>query len=168
MQPDAQHCVCLLIMEHLKGKTRIEISGRGIRDDPEATCKALLQAFGDTNDLASLLGRLFHYRQGRGESIVDCSLNIIGLFSRIVEHDPTYETRKGHTLKQRLAAAVVDQSVAREIRRLIQEAPLLDFYQMRDTVVEWVGNETTTRATPKPACQETACQDAAMVPDGIT
>ena len=46
-----------LIMEHLKGKARIEISGRDIRDDPEAISRALLQAFGDGSDLASLQER---------------------------------------------------------------------------------------------------------------
>ena len=44
-----------------------------------------------------------------------------------MERDTSYETRKDQTLKERLAAAVVDQSVAREIRRLTHEAPLLDF-----------------------------------------
>ena len=81
-----------------------------------------------------------------------------------MERDPTYEIRKDQTLKERLAAAVVDQSVAGEIRRLINEAPSLDFYPLRDKVVEWVGNETTTHATLKAACQE----EAAVEPDGIT
>ena len=62
---------CTLVMEHLKGKARIEISGRGIRDDPEAIFKALLQTFGDTNDLASLQERLYQCRQARGETLVD-------------------------------------------------------------------------------------------------
>ena len=154
---------CALIMEHLKGKARIEISGRGIRDDPEAIFKALLQAFGDSNEMASIQERLYQCRQARGETLVDCSLKLIYLFNRILERDPSYESRKDQTLKERLAAAVVDQSVAREIRRLIHEAPLLDFYQLRDKVVEWVGNETTTHATLKGVCQE-----AAVVPDGIT
>ena len=52
-----------------------------------------------------------------------------------MERDPSYETRKDQTLKERLAAAVVDQSVAREIWGLIHEAPLLDFYQLRDKMV---------------------------------
>ena len=154
---------CALIMEYLKGKARIEISGRSIRD-PEAIFKALIQAFGDSDDLASLQERLYQYRQARGEGLVDCSLQLIDLYSKITERDPTYEIRKDQTLKERFAAAVVDQSVAREIRRLIHEAPSLDFYQLRDKVVEWIGNETTTHATLKAACQEAA----AVEPDDIT
>jgi hypothetical protein len=44
---------CALIMEHLRGKARVEISGRGIRDDPEAVFRALLQTFGDGSDLVT-------------------------------------------------------------------------------------------------------------------
>ena len=45
---------CALIMEHLKGEAGIEISGKDIRDDSEAIFRALLHAFGDGSDLASL------------------------------------------------------------------------------------------------------------------
>ena len=60
---------CALIMEHLKGKAKIEISGRDIWDDPEAIFRALLQAFRIGSDLASLQEHLFQCRQARGESV---------------------------------------------------------------------------------------------------
>ena len=151
---------CALIMEHLKGKARIEISGRDIRDDPEAIFRALLQAFGDGSDLASLQERLFQCRQARGESVVDCSLKLVDLYSKITERDPAYVSRRDQTLKERLAAAVTDHSVSREVRRLIREAPQLDFFQLRDRVVDWAGGD-------QPAVVRVVSQEAAAMPDGI-
>ena len=63
-------------------------------------------------------------------------------------------------MKERLAAAVTDHSVSREIRRLIREAPQLDFFQLRDRVVDWAGGD-------QPAVVRVVSQEAATMPDGI-
>jgi hypothetical protein len=152
---------CALIMEHLRGKARVEISGRGIRDDPEAVFRALLQTFGDGSDLATLQERLYQCRQSRGESLVDCSLKLVELYMRIADKDPAYESRRDQTLKERLAAAATDSSVAREIRRLINDAPHLDFFALRDGVVDWAGGDLL-------AVVNVCSQEAAVMPDGIT
>ena len=132
---------CALIKENLKGRARLEIEGRGINDDPEAIFRALLEAFGDGGDLAALQERLFQYRQSPGETVVDCSLKLVEIYNKVAEKDPAYESRRDQTLKERLAASVADQSLSREIRRLIQDAPGLNFFELRNRAVEWAGGD---------------------------
>ena len=76
--------------------------------------------FGDTNDLASLHERLYQYRQARGESLVDCSLKLVDLFSRITERHSTYETRKNQTVNNDsvIAALISEVSWYRRERQL--------------------------------------------------
>ncbi len=42
-------------------------------------------------------------------------------------------------MKGRLAEAVRDQGLARELHRLNIEAPGLTFFELRDRAVEWIG-----------------------------
>ena len=69
----------------------------------------------------------FSTRQSPGETVVDCSLKLVEIYNKVAEKDPAYESRQDQTLKERLAASVADQSLSREIRRLIQDAPGVEF-----------------------------------------
>ena len=60
--PMSEDAPCALIVGHLRGKARLEISGRGLHKT-EDIFVAILAAFGGSNDIATLQERLFKYRQ---------------------------------------------------------------------------------------------------------
>ena len=68
------------------------------------------------------------------------------MFNKIAEKDAAYASRRDHTLKERLKAAVSDQSLAREMRRLMNEASSLTFFEMRNRAIEWAGGDTIVTA----------------------
>ena len=144
--PISEDAACALVVGHLRGKARLEISGRGLRKT-EDIFVAILAAFGGSNDIATLQERLFQYRQLPGESVIDCSLKLVDLFNKIADKDVAYASRRDQTLKERLTAAVSDQSLAREMRRLMNEASSLTFFEMRDRAIEWAGGDTIVTAS---------------------
>lgn len=155
--PMSDIAACALVVGHLRGKARLEIAGRGL-EKTEDIFAAILAAFGDGNDVATLQERLFQYRQLPGESIIDCSLKLVDLFNKIVEKDVAYASRRDRTLKERLAAAVLDQSLAREMRRLMHDASSLSFFEMRDRAIEWAGGDTVITASH---------HETTAIPEGI-
>ena len=50
-------------------------------------------------------------------------------------------------VKERLTAAISDQSLAREMQRLMNEASSLSFFEMRDRAIEWPARDTIVTAS---------------------
>lgn len=122
------------IIEHLTGKARREIIGRGsmVARDPEKIFSVLISVFGDGASLPTLQERFFSYHQGDTEDIVSLSLEFVDLYDRIARLDPTFLPSRESTLKGRLASAVRDENLRRELRRLNDESPELSFFELRD------------------------------------
>lgn len=139
------------IIEHLTGKARREIIGRGsmVARDPEKIFSVLISVFGDGASLPTLQERFFSYHQGDTEDIVNLSLELVDLYDRIARLDPTFLPSRESTLKGRLASAVRDENLRRELRRLNDESPELSFFELRDRWVQWIGTPSVKVATRK-------------------
>ena len=131
------------IKEHLTGKARLEISGRGDGEDPEKILSTLLRVFGDGDLLPQLQQKFYSYTQQEGEDLVACSLRLLQLFDRIATLDSAFQPCKTSLLKGRLAEAIRDEGLKRELRRLNVECPNLDFFEVRDRAVQWLGGDAT-------------------------
>ena len=131
-----------LLVDNLSGRARQEILGRGndTSSCPEAIFKVLLTVFGDGDLLPQLQQRFFSYSQREGESLVVCSLSLLELYDRMLQWDPSFEAGKEKALKGRLAEAVRDESLRRELRRLTMESPDLGYFDLRDRAMQWLGN----------------------------
>ena len=98
----------LFVIDHLAGKARQEILGRGeptIRD-PEKIFVVLRKIFGIGEELPHLQQLFYSYQQKEKESLLDCSLELLTIYNRICQLDPTFETGRDRALKSRLAEAV--------------------------------------------------------------
>jgi hypothetical protein len=128
------------LIDHLSGKARQEVLGRGeeIKGKPEDILKVLLRVFGDGDQLPMLLQRFYSLKQG-ADDIVTCSLNMVELFDRMSELDPTLKSRRNESLKGRFAETVNDEGLKRELRRLNLELPDMTFFELRDRAVNWLG-----------------------------
>lgn len=62
------------------------------------------------------------------------------MYDRIAGIDKSYIEGREKTLKGRLAEAVRDESLKRELRRLNLEMPSLSFFDLRDRAIAWMGN----------------------------
>ena len=140
------------IKEHLSGDARKEITGRGnaIATDAKAILKVLGKVFGEGNTLPLLQQKFFGYRQGSQQDLLSCSLELVDTYDRICALDSSYKPCRESALKSRLAEAVADEALQRELRRLNVENTSLSFFQLRDRAQEWLGragNLGRTKAT---------------------
>ena len=137
------------VVEHLAGKARQEILGRGdsVKNDPERIFTTLLKVFGDGDSLAVLQQKFFSYQQKEREDLLTCSLGLVDLYDRICQLDRSYVACRDSALKGRLAEAVRDESLRRELRRLNIESPLLSFFDVRDRAIEWLGQTGSRKST---------------------
>ena len=128
------------MIDHLAGEARQEIMGRGdsVRNDPEEIAAVLKKVFGDGDTLPALEQQFFSYGQG-SEDLITTSLKLVEIYNRMVEMNSGYKVCRQSSLKSRLAEAVKDESLRREIRRLNIESPTLTFFEMRDRATEWQG-----------------------------
>ena len=94
-----------------------------------------------------------------------CSLQLVEIYTRIVELDPAYKACKDASLKGRFAKCVRDDALQRELCRLNVEAAELTFFAIRDRAIRWMGktqsipsrattHETQAECVP-PAVEET-------------
>ena len=134
------------VLDHRAGSARLEILGRmdEVKDDPEKINKSLRVTFGDGHTIPELLQKFFSYKQS-GEDLVTCSINLLELFDKIAEVYKTFKEGKQSILKDRLAEAVLDEGLGRELRRLNIEVPDLSYFDLRDRAVKWIGRGTTRR-----------------------
>ena len=137
------------VKEHLSGKARLEILGRGSDDDPEKIFATLLRVFGDGDQLPQLQQKFYSYSQKEGEDLITCSLKLLQLFDRIVQLDSTFESNKTSLLKGRLAEAVRDEGLRRELRRLNAEHKDISFFEARDRALAWLGGDVSGISKPK-------------------
>ena len=130
------------LLEHLGGKARREILGRGAEvKDPLRIFAVLLKVFGDSSNLPQLQQKFYSYRQADGEDIVSLSLELVRLFDRIIALDPSLQHTRENQLKDRLAEAVREETVQMELRRLIADKPSMSFFDTRDHLIRILGKE---------------------------
>ena len=130
------------IIDHLAGRARQEVLGRGdsVKGKPEEILRILFKVFGDGDTLPQIQQKFFSYRQGLQEDLLSCSLELVELFNTMTRLDNSFEAVREKTLKGRLAEAVRDEGLRRELRRLNIDSPTLSFFEARDRAIEWLGN----------------------------
>lgn len=136
----------VFILDHLAGSARQEILGRGkpTTDDPMKMFSVLRMVFGAGEELSTLKQKFYTYRQKDTESLLDCSLELLKIYNRMCQLDSSLVAGKTEALKSYLADAVSDVNLKREIRRLNRWSPDLDFFDMRDCAIQWMGTPSTT------------------------
>ena len=134
-----------VVMEHLAGRARLEVQGRGIgvASDPAEIFLVLSKVFGDGDSLEQLMSRFFAYQQRPSEDLVTTSLELLSIFQRMVDLDRSLDGNGHKMLKDRIAEAVADEGLRRELRRLNVESPSLTYFELRDRAIHWLGNNST-------------------------
>jgi hypothetical protein len=136
------------IMDYLARKARQEILGRGssVANDPDEVLRILVQTFGDGDTLPQLLQRFFAFKQEK-QDLISVSLQLVELLERIYAVNPSFGKNRDKLLKDRLAEAVADEGLQRELRRLNMERDELTFFYLRDRAIKWLGSSATGAAS---------------------
>jgi len=150
------------LLQHLAGNARVEIRARpAVEDDPERILDIIERTFGDGDgdDLPKLQEKFYTFRQESSMDLLACSLELVQLHDKIVKKEPSLKASKEATLKGRLAEAVRDEGLRRELRRLNTESPDSTFFDLRDRAVRWLG---PGKANQKVTAQELASNASLM------
>ncbi|XP_038047958.1 uncharacterized protein LOC119722042 [Patiria miniata] len=149
------------IIDHLAGRARQEILGRGDTvKSPEEIYRVLLKVFGDGETLPEIQQKFFSFRQGQGEDLLSFSLELMELFNSMARLDVSFNATRDKTLKGRLAEAVYDEGLRRELRRMNIDSPELSFFDARDRAIEWLGT-SRVKTQKAVAVQEVKAEDGA-------
>ena len=122
--------------------------------DAKEILKTLAKVFGDSCTLPQLQQHLYGYKQGDGEDLAACSLEIVRLFDRITEMDPSFVQSRKAQLNSRIAEAVSNDGMRMELRRLASDHPDLSFFDTRDHVLELMGRREKIKARRDVTMQE--------------
>jgi len=149
------------LIENLGGKARQEILGRGDSLDGEEILTILVKVFGEGDTLPQVQQKFFAYQQGDGEDLLACSLALVRLYGQIEKLDSSYKSGRDAALKGRLAEAVADQGLQRELRRLNLESTGLGYFDLRDRAIQWLGHDGVKKkeARVREAQAESALQE---------
>ena len=150
-----QESKAALLIDNLGGRARQEIVGRGTETSksPDTIFQILLTVFGDGDLLPQLQQRFFSYLQREGETLVTCSLSLLELYDRMSQWDAALLDGRERALKGRLAEAVRDESLRRELRRLNMESPELGYFELRDRALQWLGSGARPQRSRQDASQ---------------
>ena len=145
-----------VVMEHLSGTARLEIQGRGptVTTDPDEIFAVLSKVFGDGDSLAQLMSRFYAYQQKPGDDLLTTSIDLFSIYQRMIDLDRYLGDDKNRVLKDRLAEAVLDDGLKRELRRLNIEAPMLSYFEARDRAIHWLGNCRSDLPHPRKAVNQ--------------
>ena len=150
------------MIEHLGGNARREVTGRGVSvsTDPMKIFAVLLRVFGDGDSLPQIQQQFYSYKQREGEDLVACSLELVKLFDRITQLDPSFLPGRDSQLKNRLAEAVIKDSLRTKLRRLNEDHPDLSFFDTRDHVLRLIASKDSPKTTtPNKDKQETTVNE---------
>ena len=129
------------ITDHLAGRAHREILGRGeeLKEDPQLIFQVLLRVSSDGDSLPCLQQQFFTYKLSEGEDIVTFSLELVRIYDRIVQLDPSSKSGRETQLKSRLAEGVCDDNLRTELCRLNSEHPDLSYFEAQDHVMKLEG-----------------------------
>jgi hypothetical protein len=148
------------ILQHLGGDARLDITSQtDIVGDPDRILSTLSKTFGDPDhgDTHRLQQRFFTYRQQPEQDLLACSLELMRVFEKLVELQPSWGHDRQATLKGRFAEAVRDEALQRELRRLNLEVPTLSYVELRERATQWMG--TGSQRNRRLAVQEHHVED---------
>jgi len=141
------------ILEHLLGPAREEIV---YRDPSTLTSKDILgilrSVFCETDTLASLKAKFYTATQSEDETLLNYSLRLMKLLTKIEEREGKTLPDKDSSLKGQFTEGVRDEHLRQELRRLRDEEKDLKFWEFRQRARDWMGpsaDETSSKGRSK-------------------
>ena len=130
-----------LMLEQLSGLAKDEVRCRVTAGVSLNTIQGVLrEAFGETLTIGQLWGK-FHSTKQQKENILEFSIKLMKLISRIAKLDRTTSIKRDQLLKSRFTEGLRDEHLRRDAVRLDLDHPEWDFYTLRKRVMQLAGSE---------------------------
>jgi len=131
------------VVEHLQGEIKLEIQCRPKLEvnSYKKVLDIISEVYGTTANVSELQEQFYQRKQKANETVHDYSLSILKLFEGITKVCPSMKSDQDKLLKGKFQEGVRDEFLKREIRRLNLDKPNLTFWQLRDRVKQWYGNQ---------------------------
>ena len=151
------------VMDHLTGPAGQEVRFREPRTAVEAL-QIVRSVFGDVDTMGAAQEAFYTRIQQPGETLLDYSLALVKLFSKLSKRQPSLSPLRNETLKGRFASGVRDISLQREMRRLELDDSRMSFWEFRDRAISWIGRELPKKMATHDAMSTTIGRE----PDNAT
>ncbi|XP_038073051.1 uncharacterized protein LOC119741372 [Patiria miniata] len=148
------------ILDHLEGaaKDEVRLCPAADRDTPDKILKQVVKTLCPQDTPSSRWGEFYARVQRGGESVQDFSLQLMKLLRRVALVSLTDGINdQDAVLCERFAAGLADPTLRREVRRVIQENPGMEFSELRSKVISWE-SPSTTAVTRAAKASESALQ----------
>lgn len=127
------------ILDHVAGAVRKELRYRAGSDKlgADKMLEIISKVFGEEKTSVQLKESFYRREQRRGETVYDYSQALLTLVCKL----DLPKKDQDESLKERFAEGVSDEYMRRDLRRLKDEKPDLEFWEMRDQAIRWLGND---------------------------
>lgn len=130
-----------LVLDHLTGAARDEIRlcPAAERANPSRIIERVLKTYTCHETPSTRWEDFYGRRQRGGESIQEFSLQLMRLLRRveIASPDSPPLEEKNSILSEKFASGLADPALRREVRRFLQENPMIEFVDLRNKVLSW-------------------------------
>ena len=152
------------ILQHLWGTAKSEVKFRieGKSKTPESVLGIIQAVFGQADSVSALQEAFWKRNQQSGELVLEYSLELLKLHSNITKKDKNF----GGTsmLKGKFTEGVREDFLRRELRSLNIQSPGLEFWELRDRAIQWLGDDSEISGARKKsastAIQQTKTADS--------
>lgn len=137
------------IVQHLSGSAKWEIKFRTDleKSTPEDILQIIQTVFGDPESVSTLQEAFWRRNQKQNESTLDYSLELLKLHSKIVKKDKHFGGQS--TLKGKFTEGVRENFLRRELRSINVQHPELEFWELRDRAIQWLGEDADASGAHK-------------------
>lgn len=127
------------IFDHLEGEAREEIRYRSSaeRGDPAKIFAALRELYGCTQSYVALQELFFSRKQREGETLLEFSLALMGLWERVEQCLPYAMPNSETLVRDQFVEHVVDSSLRRELKQLVRRLPFSSMLEVRSEALRW-------------------------------
>ena len=119
------------VIEHLSGRARQEVLGRGETGNAEKIFEVLLNVFDDGASLRQLKSKFYSYQQKPSEDILACSLELHTLYQRTQEGWPAFEGWQCTSIKE-----IIDVHIANVTSRTLVIPPKAIICEIQPVTIE--------------------------------
>ncbi|XP_078333603.1 uncharacterized protein LOC144625635 [Crassostrea virginica] len=140
------------IYSHLTGLAKEEIKYRSNKErrDPTKVLRILSEAFGEKQGITVIQRNFFDRKQREGESLREYSYALLSLLKKITVKNADIIPNPDLTLCEQFAQNVNDNSLRRELKRLIRQHPEMNFLDFRDEAILYSEDEEKSNSTRIP------------------
>lgn len=146
---EAQACVrarhlsaadeAFFLFDHLEGEAREEIKYRTAEErcDPTKITAILQDLYGCSESYVALQEAFFSRRQQEGESLLEYSLALMSLMSKVKASAPADLVNSEILLRDQFVEQVLDGSLRRDLKQYVRRTPAATLLDVRGEAIRW-------------------------------